>query len=613
MPKKQKGRNAGFKKGEKASPGSKKNNGNKKDKNEETSPLVGTYHGSNRRGVVFPSERSQPRKIKISSQGGRVRAREGDKVLVHVTRRPAPGHRQHRYPAEGKITEVIGPAAEPGIDITSIQRKYGLPTVFPAKVLKEVESLEESHIASAARQEERLDLRDLPTVTIDGADAKDLDDAVSLERKSSGGYRLGVHIADVSYYIHEGGAVDREAAKRATSVYLPDRVIPMLPPRLSNHICSLNPSTDRLAVSVFMDVDEKGELESYRFSPSIIRSDERMTYEAVNSILEGEDHYRKKYAPFVQTFEDMAALARAMREKRIKRGALDFEFPEAKVVLDEQGRPLEISVSRPGLAESIIEEFMLYCNGVIATHFHRLGVPFIYRVHERPDMEKLLLLRDFLTLFNIKLQGDLRKLSPRFLQEIMGRVKDTGHQRIVHEVILRSLPQARYSESPLGHFGLATRYYTHFTSPIRRYPDLLVHRILRITFKGEPGADEKRRLAGIIPGLAQHSSEQERIAMEAERECLDLKKVEFMQGKEGEEYDGIISGVTNFGIFIELHNTVEGLIHVTEMQDDYYRFDEKRYTLTGERGGKVYRLGDEVRVRLEKVDKESRTINFSLV
>lgn len=565
--------------------------------------VVGTYRGNRRRGVLLPDDRRLP-EIKIIR--GEHKARPGDKILVQITRW---ADSAYTLP-EGKIIEIIGLEGEPGVDITSIQKKFGFPSTFPSKVLRESEQLDENHILKAAEEEGRLDLRSLPTVTIDDEDARDFDDAVSLERRE-GGYRLGVHIADVSYYVKERSALDREASRRATSVYFPDRVIPMLPPRLSNGICSLNPGAPRLAISVLLDLDGDGKLEKYSFHPSIICSDERMTYSDVNRILQGDSLLEERYSNFVQVFRDMAALAEKLKARRLKRGALDFSFPEAKVKLDEQGKPLKIVVKRGGRAESIIEEFMLLCNEVVAVHFHRLKIPFVYRVHERPEEEKLYALRDFLSLFNIRLEGDLQKISPRHFQKIMETVKNKPAENIVHYVLLRSLPQACYSVSPLGHFGLATKYYTHFTAPIRRYPDLLVHRILRATLEGGLTPEESRRLAVRLPRLVEHSSAQERLAMEAERESLDLKKVEFMEGKEGQEYNGVISGVASFGFFVELENTVEGLVHVTSLLDDFYLFNEKRYELVGERKRKVYRLGDPIKVRLEKVDRKTGTVYFT--
>jgi len=570
--------------------------------------VVGTFERTKGGGVVLPDDRHLPGKIQISGGSGLV-SREGDKVLVQITRWPDVSGNL----PQGKIVEVFGAIDSPGVDITSIQRKYGIPAVFPPKVLKEVKSLDEVQIPGPAEEKERWNLTALPMVTIDGADAKDLDDAVSLEKKAEGGYRLGVHIADVSYYVRAGSALDREAALRATSVYLPDRVIPMLPPKLSNGICSLNPGVLRLSISVLIDIDENGQWHDYAFSPSLISIDRRMTYDEVNDILEGNEDLRQKYADFTQMFEDMAGLADQLKRRRIKRGALDFQFPEAKIILDERGRPLEIKVRREGVAESIIEEFMLLCNEVIATHFQELKVPFIYRIHEQPEGDKLYALKNFLKVMNIYSKGDSKLSSPQDFQRIMENVKGTPAESIANFVLLRTMPQARYSEKPLGHFGLATSFYTHFTSPIRRYPDLMVHRILRSVLNKKLSAAETRKLSSILPKLVQHCSEKERVAIEAERECMDLKKVEFMENRIGEESPGIISGVTSFGFFVELPNTVEGLIRINTLDDDYYFYDEGRYSLVGERTAKKYSLGDPVRVRVERVDKEMRTVYFTIL
>lgn len=570
--------------------------------------VVGTYQGGRKGGTVVPDDHHFSNDILIK-QADSAAAKPDQKVLVQITRWP---DAQTSTP-RGKVVEVIGSPEDPGVDITTIQKKYGLPSAFPQGVLKEAAKLDEVQIETATREENRWDLRQLPMVTIDGEDAKDLDDAVSLEMKENGGYRLGVHIADVSYYVREGSALDREASRRATSVYFPDRVIPMFPPQLSNGICSLNPDVSRLAVSVFMDLDEKGQVQNYEFSPSVIRVAERMTYDEVNSILEGDEDLRRRYESFTAVFEAMDELAGRLKKNRLKRGALDFSFPEAKVKLDEQGKPVEIQVRRGSRAESIVEEFMLVCNEVIASHFQEKSVPFVYRVHESPDPEKLSYLRDFLTMFNIRIKGDLEQVSPAHIQQILEEVKGTRVERYVNFVLLRSMAQAHYNELPLGHFGLAARHYTHFTSPIRRYPDLLVHRILRKTLQGGLSSSESRKLAATLPRMVQHASEQERVAMEAERESVDLKKVEFMEGKEGEEFTGIISGVTSFGFFVELENTVEGLVHVTRMNDDYYYFDETRHTLVGETTGRKYQLGDQVAVRLDRVNKEMRSVEFTPV
>ena len=570
----------------------------------ENQRIVGTYEGSRRRGHIIPDDRRMPDKIFITAIKGEVES--GDKVLVEITRWQSPTNPD----PEGKIVEVIGPADAPGVDITSIQKRFGLPDTFPENVLHEAAKFDETQIEAHALKEERLDLRELTLFTIDGADAKDLDDAVSLERTDGGGYRLGVHIADVSWYVREGSALDREALRRGTSVYLVDRVIPMLPPRLSNGLCSLNPGVPRLAVSVFMELDGEGNQLHYEFAPSLIAVRERMTYDAVSQILAGDAAVSQRYAGLVQVFQDMSKLAKLLKARRRAQGALDFNFPEAKIILDEQGKPIKIEVRGEGEAESIIEEFMLLCNGVIATHFRRLKVPFLYRVHEQPELDKLVALRDFLSLFDINLKGDLGQISPQQFQRVLRRVKGSAVEKIVNHVLLRTLPQAHYSDAPLGHFGLSTQDYTHFTSPIRRYPDLMIHRILHKMLPGKMPATEKRRLLTLLPQVARSSSELERTAVEAERATQELKKLEFMQGKEGNEYDGLISGVTSFGFFVELPDTVEGLVHLSTLEGDYFIFDQKRYTLTGERSGTVYRLGEPIRVRLVRVDWDMRSIHF---
>ncbi len=570
--------------------------------------VVGTYMSGRKSANLLPDDHHlfHDIEIKLKDSAG---AQSGQKVLLQITRWPD----AQNDVILGKVVEVIGSPEEAGVDITTIVKKHGLPSAFPQGVLKEAGRLDEMHIEKTAREEDRWDLRQLPAVTIDGEDARDLDDAVSLEKGEEGGYRLGIHIADVSYYVREGSALDREAARRSTSVYLPDRVIPMFPTQLSNGICSLNPRVSRLALSVFVELDETGQVQDYAFHPSIIRVSERMNYDQVNAILEGDPALRSRYASFVPVFEAMDELALRLKKKRLQRGALDFQLPEAKVKLDERGVPVEIQVRRGGRSESIIEEFMLACNEVVARHFRERKEPFVYRVHESPDPEKLYSLRDFLTLFNIRIKGNLEQITPGQIQQILEEVKGTRVERYVNYVLLRSMAQAYYSEEPLGHFGLAAPHYTHFTSPIRRYPDLLVHRILRKTLQGGLSSTESRKLAGMLPRLLQHASVMERLAMEAERESVDLKKVEFMEGKEGETFRGIISGVTSFGFFVELENTVEGLVHVTRLNDDYYTFDPARYSLVGEAGGKKYQLGDNVVVHLDKVNKEMRSVDFSPV
>jgi ribonuclease R len=461
---------------------------------------------------------------------------------------------------------------------------------------------------------DRLDLRNLPMVTIDGADAKDLDDAVSLHKKENGNLELGVHIADVSYYVREGTALDREAFFRGTSIYLVDRVIPMLPPELSNDLCSLNPQMDRLAMSVLMELDQKGKVVKYNFGPSVIRTQERMTYDDVRAILEDKDEeLRQRYKPLVPMFEQMGELALVLREKRIERGALDFAIPEVKVILDDMGKPVELKRRERTIAETIIEEFMLQCNEVVAEHFYRLNVPFVYRVHQRPDDEKMLHFRDFVNNLGFPIKGTADKVHPRVLQELIAAVEGKPESRVVNTLLLRAMKQARYEAANSPHFGLAAEYYSHFTSPIRRYPDLVIHRLMREYLGGIPNQKRIAKITKFTEAAADHSSIRERLAMEAERESVDMKKVEFMEGKEGQEFDAIISGVTSFGLFAELENLIEGLIHVSSMHDDYYHFHADKLALIGERTGKAYRIGKPIRVVLKKVNKDERQIDFDLI
>lgn len=529
-------------------------------------------------------------------------AQTGQKVVVGITRWP-----EGRRNPEGRVIEVLGYGDEPGIDVLAVIKKYDLPLEFPEKVLRQAEQIPEE--ISEEELEGRLDLRKEKIVTIDGEDAKDLDDAVSVKR-IPGGYRLGVHIADVSYYVREDTPLDKEARKRGCSVYLVDRVIPMLPPKLSNGICSLNPRVPRLTMSVIIDFDENAKVKSYQITPSVIQTCERMTYTAVNKILEENDQETiKRYDYLVEDFKLMEELAAKLNRKRFERGSLDFNFEEAKVILDENGRPVEIRKEHRGIGERIIEEFMLAANEVIAEHMYWLKVPFVYRVHEIPDMEKMYALQEFLHNLGYSIKG-IKNIKPKALQQILEAVKGKPEERVVSTVLLRSLKRAHYSEENLGHFGLASHYYTHFTSPIRRYPDLVIHRILREQMEGGLTEERVEYLNESLGRIAKHSSERERIAEEAERETVELKMVEYMAEKVGEVFVGIISSVTPFGFFVELENTVEGLVHVSTLEDDFYRFDEKSITLRGERTKKVFRIGDRVRVKLARVNKDERQIDF---
>jgi ribonuclease R len=534
-------------------------------------------------------------------------ARNGDKVVVEVTRWP-----EARRNPEGRITEVFGASGEPGVDILSIVKKYGLPEEFPPRVLREADAIPQEITEEDA--DGRWDLRELPMVTIDGEDAKDLDDAVSLEMLAGGNYRLGVHIADVAFYVREGSELDQEAFQRGTSVYLVDRVIPMLPQRLSNGICSLNAGVDRLALSVFMEINNEGHVVRYDIGPAVIRVAERMTYTNVRRILEEHDEMLcQRYAGLTKTFEQMRDLCLLLRQRRHRRGALDFDFPECKVYLDESGRPQDVCLMEQSIANQIIEEFMLMANETVAKHLFHLEVPLLFRVHEEPKQEKLTALNEFLHGFgyHIPVSGGVH---PRFFQEVLHQVEGKPEQLVVHTVMLRSLQHARYDSTPLGHFGLAVQFYAHFTSPIRRYPDLIVHRVLWEVFAHRSlTADRLETLGQQMQDNAKQSSKRELVAEEAERETVDLKKVEYIRQFMGEIFDGFVSSVTNFGMFIALPNGIEGLVHVSSMADDYYLFNDKNYTLTGEHTKKIFKIGDGVRVQLVRASLEDRQIDFELV
>ncbi|MGE5561469.1 MAG: ribonuclease R [Chloroflexota bacterium] len=562
--------------------------------------LVGKLDRDGATQFVRPDDRRINYDILIA-RGDLHGARDGDKVVVELTRYP-----DGRRGPEGKIVERIGRAGEPGVDITSVIRKYELPERFPKPVLDEADAIAET--IPPHEYERRADLRDLRIVTIDGADAKDLDDAVSLERIEDGGWRLGVHIADVSHYVREGSELDREARGRGTSVYLLDRVVPMLPPRLSNGICSLNPHADRLTLSVIMDIGRDGHVASYSIMRSVIKTQRRMTYDEVNDLLAGGgEPGLRDLAPW---FRDMRELAELLGAKRRERGAIDFDFAEEKIVLDHTGWPVEVEKVVRGPAERIIEEFMIIANETVARRFATLGVPFVYRVHERPAADRLEQLNEFLGHFGLYLKG-LADLKPKALQAVLRRVEGRPEAHLINTVVLRSLRQAIYYEENLGHFGLASECYTHFTSPIRRYPDLAIHRIIG-EFLDSGRMAEKRfeKLAQLVPVIARQSSERERSAAEAEREVADLKKVEYMADQIGAAFDGIIAGVTAFGLFVELPNGIQGLVHVSNLTDDYYHYDEKAYALIGERTGRRYRIGDQMPVVVANISVDDRTIDF---
>ncbi|MGD7043425.1 ribonuclease R [Jeotgalibacillus proteolyticus] len=569
--------------------------------------IVGTYTESSNFGFVIPDDKKMTSDVFIPKKASKG-AVEGHKVIVEITAYP-----DGRKSAEGEVKEILGHKNDPGVDILSIIHKHGIEVEFPPEVLKQANEVPDE--IDPSDLEGRRDLREEVSVTIDGADAKDLDDAISLKQLENGNYLLGVHIADVSHYATEGSPLDEEAYDRGTSVYLVDRVIPMIPHRLSNGICSLNPKVDRLTLSCEMEIDQNGGVINHDIFQSVIRTNERMTYADVNSILVDEDEeLMKRYEPLVPMFKDMEKLAAILRGKRFGRGAIDFDFKEAKVFVNEEGHPTDIGIRERSVGEKLIEEFMLAANETVAEHFHWMNLPFIYRIHEDPKEEKLQRFFEFITNFGLVVKGSGNEIHPRALQEIIDDVAGRPEEMVVSTMMLRSMQQAKYDENSLGHFGLATEFYTHFTSPIRRYPDLIVHRLIR-TYLINKKTDERtqQKWNALLPEIAAHTSGRERRAVDAERETDELKKAEFMLDKIGEEFDGVISSVTNFGLFVELPNTIEGLVHVSYMTDDYYRFDDRHMAMIGERTANVFRIGDEITVRVVNVNKEERAIDFEIV
>lgn len=574
------------------------------------SQTVGVFQSLETYGFVLPDDKRINRDIFIPKQSFKG-AVDGEKVVVRIVNYP-----EGRAAAEGEIIEILGHKDDPGVDILSVIRKHQLPEAFPAEVMTEAEQAPDSITDEEIIQQGRRDLRGLNIVTIDGADAKDLDDAVNVERLENGHYKLGVHIADVGYYVREGSELDKEAYDRGCSVYLVDRVIPMLPHRLSNGICSLNPQVDRLTMSCEMEFDEHMKVVKHDVFTSVIRTKERMTYSDVRKIVEDEDpELLERYAPLIGDFRLMKEIAMKLRDARMRRGAVDFDFEESKIIVDEAGKAIDIVKRERSVAEQIIEEFMLAANETVAEHFHWLKVPFLYRIHEDPDPEKLQNFMAFAANFGYHVKGRGNSVHPRALQDLLEQIQGTKEQTVISTMMLRSMKQAKYDAESTGHFGLAAEFYSHFTSPIRRYPDLVIHRVMREVLENGGALTEKRHeyLASRMPDIAQQSSERERVAVEAERDTEQLKKAEFMQDKVGEEFDAMISSVTSFGMFIELDNTVEGLIRLSALSDDYYHFDEAHMALIGERTSKVFRIGDEVKIRVAKVNMDDHTIDFELV
>jgi ribonuclease R len=567
--------------------------------------VLGTFEDSKSFGFVVPEDRRIyqdifiPKELKLGAKTGQV-------VMVEITEWP-----DKRRNPEGKIIEVLGNKGDKGLDILTIIKKYQLPEEFPEKVESYAESISEE--IPEEEYTRRRDLRDLKIVTIDGEDAKDLDDAISIEKLKNGNYYLGVHIADVSQYVKEKNPLDKEALKRGTSVYLIDRVIPMLPRKLSNGICSLNPRVDRLTLSCFMEIDKTGKVVDHEIAESIIKTSERMTYTNVTKILRDQDEELiKRYDYLLDEFKLMEELCEVLNKKRIGRGAIDFDFEECKIILDEQGKPVDIKPYERAIANRIIEEFMLVCNETIAEHMFWANVPFVYRIHEDPNEEKLMVFNEFVHNLGYIVRWS-KEVHPKALQDVLSKVKGKKEETVVSTLLLRSMMQARYAPECTGHFGLAAKYYCHFTSPIRRYPDLIIHRIIKEHINAEINEKRTKKLESEVEYASKQSSDMERVAQEAEREVDDLKKAEYMTERIGMVFDGIISSVTNFGMFVELSNTIEGLVHISNLDDDYYVYDEKHLSLIGEKTKNIYKLGDEVKIKVARVDMTTHEVHFDLV
>ena len=565
--------------------------------------VIGFYQKNKNFGFVLPDNQKLGQDIFIP-QGKDMGAVTGHKVIVRIT-----DFGDDRKKPEGVITEILGHVNDPGVDILSIIKAYGLPEGFPDEVMVQVAGIPDE--VEEEEKKNRLDLRHLQTVTIDGEDAKDLDDAISISKENDDHYTLGVHIADVSHYVTENSPLDKEALKRGTSVYLVDRVIPMLPHKLSNGICSLNAGTDRLALSCLMEIDGKGNVIGHRIAETLIQVDRRMTYTAVNAIVTDRDpDVMEEYRDFVPMFDLMKELADILRERRKKRGSIDFDFPESKIILDEKGRPVDIKPYERNAATKIIEDFMLMANETIAEDYFWQELPFLYRTHDYPDPEKMKRLGTFINNFGYTIRTQNGEVHPKELQKLLDKIEGTPEEALISRLTLRSMKQAKYTTVCTGHFGLAANYYTHFTSPIRRYPDLQIHRIIKENLRR--GLSDRRfaHYDSILPEVAVQCSSMERRADEAERETDKLKKCEYMSKRIGKEYDGVISGVTNWGLYVELPNTVEGLIRVNDLTGDYFVFDEEHMELVGEMTRKSYKLGQKIRVQVADTDKLTRTIDF---
>lgn len=569
-----------------------------------TATVVGTFAKSRNFGFVIADNQRFGKDIYIpkSQTKGAV---SGHKVVVEITNYGG----KDKKP-EGKVIEIIGHINDPGVDIMSIVKAFGLPEEYPEEVMRQVEGIPSE--VTSKDWAGRMDIRDWQMVTIDGEDAKDLDDAITLTKEGDI-YKLGVHIADVTNYVTENSPLDKEALKRGTSIYLVDRVIPMLPHALSNGICSLNAGVDRLALSCFMDIDSKGNVVGHKIAETVVNVSRRMSYTSVKKILEDHDPDEcKEYEELIPMLERMEDLAKLLRERRRKRGSIDFDFPESKIILDEQGRPIEVKAYERNTATKIIEDFMLIANETIAEDYFWQELPFIYRTHENPDPEKIMKLGIFINNFGYTIKMSQDEIHPKELQKLIEKIEGTPEEALISRLTLRSMKQAKYTVDGEGHFGLAAKYYCHFTSPIRRYPDLQIHRIIKENLRS--GLSEKRvsHYNRILPEVALHSSMMERRADEAEREVEKMKKAEYMADFIGETFEGVISGMNTWGMYVELPNTIEGMVRVTSLRDDYYYYDEEKYVMVGEHTNKTYNLGETITVEVAGVDKMLKTIDFEL-
>ena len=574
----------------------------------EKNTIVGTYQKSRNFGFVVPDDKKLGTDIYIAKKDA-MKAKNNQKVVVEITKLP-----KADKSAEGKIIEIIGYIDQAGVDMLSLVKEYDLPYEFPEPVIKEAkkisQEIDEKDIVN------RKDLRDEEIFTIDGEDAKDLDDAVNVKKLPNGNYVLGVHIADVSHYVKEGSFLDKEAIARGTSVYMLDRVIPMLPVELSNGICSLNVGKDRFAISCIMEIDKNGQVVSSDIFKSVINVTERMSYTNVQKILDNSDkEVVARYSKYIEHFKLMEELAHILKKRREKAGSLNLDIPETKVILDERGFAVDITKYELKFANEIIEQFMLTANETVAEKFFWLEAPFIYRVHEAPDMEKVSELNKFLFNLGYRVKCKKEEVHPTAFAEVLNEVKGKPEERVVSTLVLRTLKVARYESENKGHFGIASKYYCHFTSPIRRYPDLFIHRIISRYLKQGYNLDDEEiaKYSSQATKYAEESSEREKIAQKVERESVDIKMAEYMESHIGEEYDGIISSITSFGVFVELENTVEGMIRFDKLGDEYFIYDEDHKTLLGEKTKTMYHIGDKFRIRVIRADKNSRQIDFERV